>query len=1305
MSSSTQHKLGDRLQRIENIKKKISLLATELEKLEIEELITNTPQSVNTSDTSLYATSVDSSVAKFNYFPKDLWKPVDIILSFGNGQTYQCKWTASIPITLQECSIELQENSSPTKAYHIGMPRDILQEFYLKLDALQKAGYYSNIARDRKVLQERLKKDPIPWNNSMTQVVHNIKMTCQHLPPLKIPGTGLNIIEVDASSDYWGAILKESIQEKEVICRYVLDFLSREGSLVTTSNEVNTIFTYDRKLFHHFSTSAQLSPGIQHDCNIASQSSKLNLNFDHLLWENSLSNIISLKLRLPHGDCLDERNDLATLCLGQYLINIYNGFVKNSEAWPDPKAWRNPNPLKYKIYIFVAIPPLADWMIRGPFVQWFKKYGPTFPTETVEETMFNFIWKGKHCQRGDLVSVDRRLAAALADGQALGIKYDEIEPLAEWKLPSLKPSDVYARLVSLTNPHINQVLKICLKTQGIHMLPSSHSLALQYRVMYRTTSTLTPAIKNGRQIGQTIIMHSSPNSKQIAHEVITWDEVSFPENCSAHFNPADPKPAMVHATNPGKEIMFASTSDDHPNKQFLVTDFMNLDSNQFSSSQPKLMNRIPDPLASLNDLVFVAVKDFEKAFVLWKKEKSVKEDLRKHAEEAGVKATEQAKDSDMNVKESITELVNRSISKALKSLRKQITNLSNKVSSPGSFNNTKKNKQKKKNKKKNIQQPQTARPSTSAAPAPPARQQPQRPEFFTPFAWSQWTGGPGPYFLNTGMVPLQNFMTFMPLQQRWGSFPQRNQARGGPRPTNDGKITNMAIHNLSKRTLSSLEKEFLGLSLNYIPWPPPMAPKSVRKEFGAFCRLLSLRWFFGPRDKNVSRSDKDEGFISPFRVPKPYWTPDEVYPPLEQIINSGSDLLESRLQSVTCRRSSMLPHKFKNALSSLCNDQSIIIQPVDKNLGLVILDKDWYVGKGLKQLSDQRVYEEVPTVPWRAMYNKLRALTLQLKGDSVLPDTEKDYLLNCDPSSARVCVLYFLPKIHKPSLVGRPICSYNGFMFEPASKWLHHILLPVLLAQPNHLLDSITLIKELKSLKVPQDTILFTFDVESLYPSIPTTTSLIALEFFIKGLFSDCAADFILKLANLVLTQHYLEFNGKFYRHKQGTTMGSNFAMRYIDDAFDIWTGSVEELNEYFSTYGSIFSDNTKITTEVSVVSVNILEIVFLKGPDFSATGILSTKCFQKPLNAYQYVPFSSNHPRHQKLSFISSELKIFLIKESTKEGFTEIKHKFFHRLRARGYPTKILLPLFTAIKFDPDRVFFSKSWFVQEREEERMFL
>jgi hypothetical protein len=96
------------------------------------------------------------------------------------------------------------------------------------------------------------------------------------------------------------------------------------------------------------------------------------------------------------------------------------------------------------------------------------------------------------------------------------------------------------------------------------------------------------------------------------------------------------------------------------------------------------------------------------------------------------------------------------------------------------------------------------------------------------------------------------------------------------------------------------------------------------------------------------------------------------------------------------------------------------------------------------------------------------------------------YILLKPPNGYRVCSLYFLPKIHKPTVVGRPICSYNGFIFERAFIWLHNKLFPVLAEQPQHLQDSLTLIRDLETLQFSDKIILFTFDVESLYPSIPT---------------------------------------------------------------------------------------------------------------------------------------------------------------------------------------------------------------------------
>eukprot|EP01018_Ginkgo_biloba_P035187 Gb_23740 [translate_table: standard] len=109
-----------------------------------------------------------------------------------------------------------------------------------------------------------------------------------------------------------------------------------------------------------------------------------------------------------------------------------------------------------------------------------------------------------------------------------------------------------------------------------------------------------------------------------------------------------------------------------------------------------------------------------------------------------------------------------------------------------------------------------------------------------------------------------------------------------------------------------------------------------------------------------------------------------------------------------------------------------------------------------------------------------------------------------------------------------------------------------------------------------------------------------------EGSFSNRYIDMIMHLAELILTEHYLEFNNVCYKQIQGTAMGSNFAVvyaclflchlerkvaekiclknlnffkRYIDDAFGVWSGTIEELEVYFRTYSEIYPNNIKITT------------------------------------------------------------------------------------------------------------------------------
>jgi hypothetical protein len=116
-------------------------------------------------------------------------------------------------ITLQTHAIEFADKF-PDKI----LDKTQLQRFLGSLNYV--SHFYKNCAKDRKLLNERLKKDPMPWTEAHTQAVRNIKSKVKHLPILHVSDDRfLKIVETDASNVGWGAVLKQQnqYQKEEVI--------------------------------------------------------------------------------------------------------------------------------------------------------------------------------------------------------------------------------------------------------------------------------------------------------------------------------------------------------------------------------------------------------------------------------------------------------------------------------------------------------------------------------------------------------------------------------------------------------------------------------------------------------------------------------------------------------------------------------------------------------------------------------------------------------------------------------------------------------------------------------------------------------------------------------------------------------------------------------------------------------------------------------------------------------------------------------------------------------------------------------
>ena len=102
--------------------------------------------------------------------------------------------------------------------------------------------------------------------------------------------------------------------------------------------------------------------------------------------------------------------------------------------------------------------------------------------------------------------------------------------------------------------------------------------------------------------------------------------------------------------------------------------------------------------------------------------------------------------------------------------------------------------------------------------------------------------------------------------------------------------------------------------------------------------------------------------------------------------------------------------------------------------------------------------------------------------------------------------------------------------------------------------------------------------------------------------------------------------------------------MRYIDDALGLWHGNSTDLMDFLDSYSQGLNKHIKITRCVSQTDVVFLDVHIFKGVDFRKTHKLSTRCHKKELNRYHYLPCCSWHPKHQKVAFITGELKRYVV-------------------------------------------------------------
>ena len=101
--------------------------------------------------------------------------------------------------------------------------------------------------------------------------------------------------------------------------------------------------------------------------------------------------------------------------------------------------------------------------------------------------------------------------------------------------------------------------------------------------------------------------------------------------------------------------------------------------------------------------------------------------------------------------------------------------------------------------------------------------------------------------------------------------------------------------------------------------------------------------------------------------------------------------------------------KFKE-LKSIKRNQDIIIKPADKGSEIVIMDKQYYINEGIRQLSNTNFYEELPQDLAGKATQRINLYVHDMCSRGQITDQTANYLTT---DIHRIQQFYFLPKNQK----------------------------------------------------------------------------------------------------------------------------------------------------------------------------------------------------------------------------------------------------------------------------------------------------
>ena len=357
----------------------------------------------------------------------------------------------------------------------------------------------------------------------------------------------------------------------------------------------------------------------------------------------------------------------------------------------------------------------------------------------------------------------------------------------------------------------------------------------------------------------------------------------------------------------------------------------------------------------------------------------------------------------------------------------------------------------------------------------------------------------------------------------------------------------------------------------------------------------------------------------------------------------------------------------------------------------VVMNKSDYIDKANNLLQDSMTYEPLKYDPGKTTLNHINQKLKSLKKQEKIDENTYRHIR---PNDASTTKFYGLPKIHKENIPLRPIVSLPGSPTYDLSKYLANIPQPLVKSSPHTVNNANSFLTKIKDLKLEADEIMISFDVVSLFTSIPLDT---AKQITNDLLANDCSwqtktalhNDDILDLLDLCLHTEF-SFKNNYYRQISGTPMDSPLSSFLAEAAMqDLEKRSVTN-NTNFKTWDRYVDDvlatvkkdktedilhpinnttnNIKFTKEEEQNNqLAFLDILLTRTED----GTIQTQVYRKKIHTDQILNYNSNHPTQHKISCIRILFNRINTHCSTERAKTEERKFLYSTFTKNNYPVR----------------------------------